>query len=174
MALLRYKNFLANNVVVLIVKDKDTEFLIQYCSSDGLWREQLFKKPDRIRVMINGNITNQITTGNTLVVYGDINRAKVGNSVSVEGYVTNYNCPRNSITVDRTLKVAHGNDARTNMGKQSRASVLHIDGDTCKVSFPFPKHFRVEIKGFVLEIVGTDIVFRTYIKSCVPDLFREC
>lgn len=139
MAKLKYKNIILNTAksINLTEYDKDSIVMEVMLNSNNT---QKFKipKPKYLRVEQSGSV-NAVNSYNCCTVFGDVALAKAGNSIEIEGYVKEFKSIKDSVTLDKTLKV------EKDFGADIRASILHIDGDIDILSVAGISGIRVEV-----------------------------
>lgn len=127
MARVKFERFQVDGVVALNIVDCDDSFMLMFVYANGGTSNKVFKKSQRLRVEFKGTI-GRLTSSNCATIFGNIKRADVGNSAEIEGYVKQFQNPRDSVTIDRSIKIAHGNEDRGGT-PNIKAKVIHIDGN---------------------------------------------
>lgn len=106
-----------NNIIFNIVRD------------NGATETVSIKTTSSIRIEADNNIYN-VKSNLNLTVIGNVNNCKVGNSLFVEGFVDKFECTRNSIRIQRDLKITYGNEWRKrNNYDTKRCKIVHITGE---------------------------------------------
>lgn len=147
--------------------------IIGYYMNNGLVKETI-KKSEYIRIEVLSRVMQLAKVGNCATVIGNVHNAKVGNSLNVEGFITDYKCPRGSITVDRQIKVCYGaedkkrHDATGFERKRPRAKVIRIEGDLLNISIAI---HNVELEPVFLNDVscievGNCLNVKGNVKNC--------
>lgn len=128
MAVVKYKDFVSNNVDYISVDSRDNQYCIDCKSRTGKINRFSVPIPENLRVEINGNVSEIIEVCNCLTVFGNIKNAQVRNCVNIDGVVEDLlNFDYNRIVVNKQLKIEKTEKSST------RASVLRVNGDIMRV-----------------------------------------
>lgn len=141
--------YLEHNVVNIKVTGNRDNLVIQVQKEDFTENTVTVQlnKSTPVRIEVTGNI-GTLNSNLKATVYGNVKQCNVGNVLEVEGFVQNFKSPRNSVTVDRNIKICHGTEwcARNGINrKQVRSKVIHINGDVI--------HLIVDIVNVEAEVV---------------------
>ena len=127
MARVKFERFQVDGVVALNIVDWGDSFMLMFVYANGGTSNKVFKKSQRLRVEFKGSM-GRLISSNCATIFGNIKKAYVGNSAEIEGYVRQFQNPRDSVTIDRNIKIAYRDEDRG--GTSSiKARIIHIDGN---------------------------------------------
>lgn len=147
MARFKYGNFSLENVTDISINEVDKDTFEIDCRCTDRIRKFKCKKPQRVRVETKGTV-NMLQSYNCATVFGDINTLSTGNSMYIEGCVKDYTCPRGTVNVDKFIKVAYGNEARSGFDNCPKARIIHIYGDLNRLIVQGISNMELEVVNF--------------------------
>lgn len=115
-----------------------------------------YKVSNGVRIKCDASVT-RANFNNCAVVYGNVIRADVGNSVEVDGIIEHFHCPADKINVDSTIYVCHG----TEYIKRKCPEQLN--------SYKRQRVLRFEADGTIIE----DFIVTVTNVRCEPVMFRD-
>lgn len=158
-------NGIANLSIVDYPEDK-SKMVIRTIGFQGNLDSIVVPKYNLVRVEVRldeKEVIPEVRSENCLTVFGNIENAKVGNCLAVEGFVKDYNNTK-GISVDRTIKVTYGAERlkRNNSipsGKIPHAHVIKIDGKLLKLT--------IDVSNVSIEPVIFGNVNTAYVSNCL-------
>lgn len=127
MARVKFGRFQVDGIIALNIVDCGDSFMLTFGYANGSTSSKTFNKSQRLRVELKGNV-GRLVSLNCATVFGNIKKAEVGNSAEIEGYVKQFQNPRDSVTINRNIKISYGNENRED-NPSTRARIIHIDGN---------------------------------------------
>lgn len=150
MAIVKWNKDIITNVVSIKTFQRNEAFyIICKLSNNSIQAIEKVIKLQSARLEVTGNI-QKAQIHNCGIVYGNINNCQVSNCLEVEGFVKERigkESYETRISVDRRIKVMHGNDAyRKFFGTNDipKTTVIHVEGDLQELSVESPLQVNFE------------------------------
>lgn len=119
-----------NNVIGIQIDDFEENIVVAVINSYRIREMHKIKKTMPIVIEISSKVLNMAVSG-CCTIFGNAGKVIAGNSIYIEGLVSNFEDNMCKFIIDKEIKVAYGNKKRN---KQQISSVRHrivrINGDS--------------------------------------------
>lgn len=141
MAVVKFGKYIYNGIARVKITDSSTDKstgVINMIAYTGEMVSLPFKKCESIRVECKSELQT-LESDNCAIVIGNVHYAKVGNSLTVEGFVKDFTQVGNRVSVNKNIKVCYGTEKTKRESafidnKTAKSKVVHIDGNLISLS----------------------------------------